>query len=449
MVMEESSLDVTMEEYPELCKIAEPVGVLESRMCTHKDALGNRLVSELNEYILKLQESGEMEEIYEKWEYPDLAPDHVEAPSMETESKGVLRIVSSLDWPPMCYQNGQNACGFLIDLTERFCAKYGYEAQFEYLDFQSAIAGFEVGRYDLLCYGMVYREEAAAEMNFTESLHGEPLYIVINQANYAYAEADGDTDSPKGSWIDTFAEKLKKSFIKNFVTEDRWRMLLSGLGVTVALSVFSGIFGTILGAVICAMRRSRNYFSIAFARLYVKLIQGVPIMLLLMILYYIVFAKSGLTAFYVCVIGFSLDFAAYTSEIFRSGIEAIPAGQQRAAMALGFPKMQAFGQIVLPQAMVHILPVYIGQFISMVKMTSVAGYISVQDLTKMSDIIRSRTYEAFFPLLLSAVLYFIVAWVLTAGLKLMKNKTDPAMRSRKVKGVKMDAVESGTSAEKL
>ncbi len=447
LILEDSSLDVTMEEYPELCKIPEAVGVLDSRMCTHKDALGNRLVKELNEYVTELKESGEMRKLYDKWKYPDQAPDHVEVPPMERESKGVLRIVSSLDWPPMCYQNGKNACGFLIDLTESFCAKYGYETEFEYLDIQSAVAGFEVGRYDLLCYGMVYQEEAAEEMNFTDSLYEEPLYIVINKKNYAYAEMEADGE--KGSWISTFAEKMKKSLIKNFVTEDRWQLLLSGLGVTVALSLLSGIFGTILGAVICAMRRSRNYFAIAFARLYVKLIQGVPIMLLLMILYYIIFSKSGLTAFYVCVIGFSLDFAAYTSEIFRSGIEAIPAGQQRAAMALGFPKMQAFGQIVLPQAMVHILPVYIGQFISMVKMTSVAGYISVQDLTKMSDIIRSRTYEAFFPLLLSAVMYFIVAWVLTLGLKIMKNKVDPAMRSREVKGVNTDAVESGTSAEKL
>ena len=447
LVLEDSSIDATIEEYPELCKMPDRIGVLDSRMCTQKDALGNRLVKEIDEYVTKLQESGEMEEIYNIWKYPDNAPDHVDVPAMKKESKGTLRIVSSLDWPPMCYQNGQNACGYLIDLTTRFCAEYGYEPQFEYLDIQSAIAGFEVGRYDLLCYGMVYREEAAEEMNFTKSLHEEPLYVVVNRQNYAYAEQGKDQE--EGPWLTNVIEKTKKSFIKNFVTEDRWRMLLSGLGVTVALSLLSGIFGTLLGALICGLRRSSNCYATAFARLYVKIIQGVPIMVLLMILYYIVFAKSGLTAFFVCVIGFSLDFAAYTSEIFRSGIEAVPVGQQRAAMALGFPKMQAFWQVVLPQAIVHILPVYIGQFISMVKMTSVAGYISVQDLTKMSDIIRSRTYEAFFPLLLSAVLYFLVAWVLTIGLKIMKNKVDPATRSRKVKGVEIHVVEGRASAEEV
>lgn len=107
LILEDSSIDVTMEEYPELCKMPEQIGVLDSRMCTQKDALGNRLVNELNEYISKLQESGEMEEIYKIWEYPDDAPDHVEMPPAKKEGKGVLRIVSSLDWPPMCYQNGK------------------------------------------------------------------------------------------------------------------------------------------------------------------------------------------------------------------------------------------------------------------------------------------------------------------------------------------------------
>ncbi|MBR1472199.1 MAG: ABC transporter permease subunit [Lachnospiraceae bacterium] len=440
LIKEESSVIAMKDEYPELCNMPQEIGVLDSRMCTPKTELGNRLVEELNEYIAALEESGEMEALYEKWEYPDEAPDHVETPPMETQSKGVLRVVTVLDWPPLCYQNGKNACGYLIDLTVRFCAKYGYEPEFDYMDYASALAGFEVGKYDLLCYGMVYREEASEKMNFTESLHGEPLYVVIHKDNYAYAE-QGETVPAGENGFSAFVRKMQKSFIKNFVTEDRWRMLLSGLGVTVALSLLSGLFGTFLGALLCAMRRSKNSYAVAFARIYIKLIQGIPIMVLLMILYYIVFSKANMGAFAVCVVGFSLDFAAYVSEIFRSGIEAIPAGQQRAAMALGFTRMQSFRQVVLPQATVRILPVYIGQFISMVKMTSVAGYISVQDLTKMSDIIRSRTYEAFFPLILSAIVYFMVAWILTLGLRIMKNKVDPATRSREVKGVTVNAAE--------
>ena len=159
--------------------------------------------------------------------------------------------------------------------------------------------------------------------------------------------------------------------------------------------------------------------------------------MLLMILYYIIFGKTSVSAFWVCVLGFSLDFSAYASEIFRSGIEAVPSGQFRAAKALGFKPVDAFLRVVLPQSMLYIVPVYIGQLISTVKLTSVAGYISVEDLTRASDIIRSRTYEAFFPLVVTAIIYFLVALLLTRLLKIAQHRVDPMSRPRTVKGVEM------------
>ena len=181
---------------------------------------------------------------------------------------------------------------------------------------------------------------------------------------------------------------------------------------------------------------SKHTYITAFARIYIKGVQGLPILVLLMILYYLVFAKSPVTAFWACVTGFSIDFSAYTAEIFRSGIEAVPAGQERVARALGFSKGQAFLKVVVPQALIYIVPVYMGQLIAMVKQTSVAGYISVEDLTRVSYIIRSRTFEAFFPLILTAIIYFLIAWLLSQMLNVLKNRLDPAARSRKVKGVK-------------
>ena len=181
---------------------------------------------------------------------------------------------------------------------------------------------------------------------------------------------------------------------------------------------------------------SRHTYITAFARIYIKVVQGLPILVLLMILYYLIFVNSPITAFWACVIGFSIDFSAYTAEIFRSGIEAVPTGQERAARALGFSKGSAFLRVVVPQAMIYIVPVYMGQLIAMVKQTSVAGYISVEDLTRVSYIIRSRSFEAFFPLILTAIIYFLIAWMLTQMLSILKNRLDPAARSRKVKGVK-------------
>jgi polar amino acid transport system substrate-binding protein len=127
----------------------------------------------------------------------------------------------------------------------------------------------------------------------------------------------------------------------------------------------------------------------------------------------------------VAVIAFGLNFGAYVSEMFRTAIEGLDKGQKEAAIAGGFTKIQTFRFIILPQAMVRILPVYKGEFISLIKMTSIVGYIAVQDLTKASDIIRSRTFDAFFPLIMVAVLYLLIAWLLTRALNMVEISVDP------------------------
>jgi polar amino acid transport system substrate-binding protein len=123
-----------------------------------------------------------------------------------------------------------------------------------------------------------------------------------------------------------------------------------------------------------------------------------------MLVFYVVFASVDISPVLVAVLAFGMNFAAYVAEIFRTGIEGVDRGQTEAGMAMGFTKVATFTHIVLPQTIQRVLPVYKGEFISMVKMTSVVGYIAVQDLTKASDIIRSRTFDAFFPLILVALL---------------------------------------------
>ena len=122
---------------------------------------------------------------------------------------------------------------------------------------------------------------------------------------------------------------------------------------------------------------------------------------------------------------FGLNFGAYVSEMFRTSIESIDKGQNEAGIAGGFTKVQTFIHIIAPQALRHLLPVYKGEFISLVKMTSIVGYIAVQDLTKASDIIRSRTFDAFFPLIMAAVLYLIISWLLTWALGYVEVSVDP------------------------
>jgi len=205
--------------------------------------------------------------------------------------------------------------------------------------------------------------------------------------------------------------------------------------VTIVISLLSAVIGTLLGFGVCLCRRSKTAWASVPARVFIRAIQGTPIVVVLMILYYIVFGSVDINGILVAVIGFSVNFAAYVSEMMRTGIEAVDRGQHEAAVAIGFNRLQVFARITFPQAARYVLPVFKGEFISMVKMTSVVGYIAIQDLTKMSDIIRSRTYEAFFPLIATALIYFAVASVMTHLLTLVEMKIDPKRRKRVVKGV--------------
>ena len=354
--------------------------------------------------------------------------------------KGTLKVVPCLDWQPVCYLNNGNACGFMIELLYRFCAWAGYTPVVEYVDFSSVQAGFGTGKYDMLVYGMERREETAEVLNYTDPMMTDDVYAVIMKSRYAGAvEETTEGETPPASKAEKFWSGLLASMDKNFVREDRWKSLLSGLGVTVALSVLSILIGTVLGGIICLMRMSRYSLPNAFARIYIRWLQGMPIVLMQLILYYVVFSKSNIEAFWVCVLGFSLDFSAYASEMFRSGIQAVPLGQQKAAKALGFQPFAAFRHVVFPQMVILCLPVYVGQVISTVKLTSVAGYISVMDLTRASDLIRYRTYEAFFPLIVTALVYFLVAGLLTLLLKALEDRIDPTRRKRRIKGVTVHA----------
>jgi polar amino acid transport system substrate-binding protein len=126
-----------------------------------------------------------------------------------------------------------------------------------------------------------------------------------------------------------------------------------------------------------------------------------------------------------------MNFAAYVSEIFRTGVEGVDKGQSEAGIALGFSHIGTFLHVVLPQTVRRILPVYKGEFISLVKMSSIVGYIAVQDLTKASDIIRSRTFDAFFPLIMVAMLYYAISWMLMQSLNHVERITDPKFKRRK------------------
>lgn len=163
-----------------------------------------------------------------------------------------------------------------------------------------------------------------------------------------------------------------------------------------------------------------------------------PVVVLLMILCYVIFGQVAISGTIVSIIGFTLIFSAAFFNMMKSGVGAVDRGQTEAAYALGYTDRRAFYRIVLPQALPHFLPAYRGEIVSLIKATAVVGYVAVQDLTKIGDIVRSRTYEAFFPLIAVAVFYFILAAILTFFVNKIVIHIDPRRRSKSdiLKGVK-------------
>jgi len=209
-------------------------------------------------------------------------------------------------------------------------------------------------------------------------------------------------------WAD-FSEKL----YSNFIQDDRWRYLTTGLKNTIIIALFAVMIGVIIGFAIAMVRTTHDKtgrFKVLnlFAKFYLTVIRGTPALIQLLIIYYVVFASVDISKTLVASVAFGLNSGAYVAEIFRSGIMSIDNGQTEAGRSLGLSYNTTMWLIVMPQAIKNILPALGNEFIVLLKETSISGYIAIQDLTKGGDIIRSRTYDAFLPLIAVAIIYLIM-----------------------------------------
>ena len=226
----------------------------------------------------------------------------------------------------------------------------------------------------------------------------------------------------EGYLLPSWWESLKSQFIMNFVTEQRWRYFLDGLGVTLRITLLSCLIGIALGTLVAIIRSSSDKLIPtmrkgpgrlilkalnALCKLYLTVIRGTPAVIQLMIAYYIIFASSR-NGVLIAQIAFGVNSGAYVAEIVRAGIMSVDNGQMEAGRSLGFSFVQTMWLIVIPQAMKNVLPSLANEFIVLLKETSVAGYVAVKDLTKAGDIVRSRTYSAFMPLIGVALVYLIL-----------------------------------------
>ena len=217
-------------------------------------------------------------------------------------------------------------------------------------------------------------------------------------------------DIPPSGWEDGILYQIWLNLIRH----DRWQLILQGLGVALQIAFFSIIIGLILGFFTALMRTSKFKALRTVAMTYVTVIRGIPMLVQLMILYFAILGPyTNLPKILIAIIAFGINSGAYTSEIFRAGILSVDYGQTEAGRSLGFSTAQTMRLIILPQAVKNALPSLGNEFILLLKETSIAGFIGVQDLTKAGDIIRSRTFSAFTPLITVAIIYLILVMTLT------------------------------------
>lgn len=216
---------------------------------------------------------------------------------------------------------------------------------------------------------------------------------------------------------------FRDEFYLNFIEDNRWRYITDGLGTTFTVTLFATILGVLLGLVIALIRSTADKSGSksivlkildAICKVYLTVIRGTPAMIQLLIMFYIVFASPNVSKQFVAILSFGINSAAYVAEIFRSGIMSIDNGQFEAGRSLGFSYTQAMIYIIIPQAFKNVLPALANEFITLLKETSICGYIALTDITHGANTIRSQTYSPMLPLLAAALIYLLIVSVLTA-----------------------------------
>lgn len=223
------------------------------------------------------------------------------------------------------------------------------------------------------------------------------------------------------------------SFTQTFITANRWKALLSGLGVTLELTVLALILGTVLGVLVAVIRSSHDQFEMQhrsnpvlnflnwLCQIYLTVIRGTPAMVQLLIMYYVVFASSTNTLL-VGTLTFGINSGAYVAEIIRSGIMSIDKGQMEAGRSLGLSYVQTMISIIIPQAIKNILPALGNELITLLKETSIVNIIGMKDITKWAINVQGRTYQALFPFLSIAAVYLVLVMILTKLVAMLERR---------------------------
>ena len=367
----------------DIVALDDPFAV-EEYACAVKKG-NDELTQQINDALSQLRENGTLNLIEQNWLVDAEYGKHpYESPEGITYS-GKLVMATNAEFPPYELKEEGEIVGFDVDMMRAVCDILGKELVIDDMAFDSVIAAVDSGKADVGVAGMTVTEDRLKNVNFSDS-YTEASQVIIYKSGNASSQ--------------NFVEKLKSTFLD----KDRWVYLVQGLGNTLLITVLAVVIGIVLGFVIAIIRSTnqltgRLKIPNFICRIYLTVVRGTPMVVQLLIIYFVVFSSVNISKILVAVIAFGLNSAAYVAEIVRSGIMSVDRGQFEAGSSLGFGYTRTMISIILPQAIRNILPALGNEAIVLLKETSVSGYIALNDLTKGGDTIRSQTYEAFLPLI--------------------------------------------------
>ena len=370
----------------------------------------------INGFIAEIQADGTLEDMNRRWETEhDYTMPDIPVPE---DPDFVIRVGTTGAAEPYSFYQDNELVGFDLELMYRFALWCNAELIIDVYDWYGIMPACTSGKVDYIMSNLFATEERREAMDFSNPYKTVRTVMVV---------ASGETSGTESLW-----DGIVSNFEKTFIRESRWKMILSGLLVTLEISLLTGLFGTALGFGLCLVLRSRRRAAAGAGRVFCKVMEGVPNLVVLLIVNFVIFASSDIDPVAVAVISFSVIFAVSVAGTLNAGIQAVDAGQWEAASALGFGRASSFLHVVLPQAVRHVLPIYKSEVVAMIKMTSIVGYISIQDLARAGDLIRSRTFEAFFPLITTAVIYFAISSAVAGAMGRFELNIDPRRRPRRL-----------------
>lgn len=404
-------VDAVVTVYPNaLCVLNNNPGLaLMPKALAHRGlslvvAKGNvALRDSINRVIREMKADGTLDEFAGHWiNTGDISQVRIDTDNVQSDK--VLRIGLSATYPPFAFINAEGEiAGYEADMARCVAGRLGMRIELRSIKFSGMISALQAGTVDAIASMQSSADKSGLCAEFSEPYYEGDLVVIIRDPN-ATQIVHGEED-----WW----SEQKSVVYSNLVEERRYLLIMDGLKTTILITLFAAVLGTLLGFMACFVRISENDFVHKAAEVYVAVLQGIPDVVWLMLCFYVIFVPMHLNAITVSIIAFAFKFSSVVAELLGTAIKGIGNGQMEAGLALGFSRSEVYRYIIIPQAARSALPSYLASFSELFKATAIVGIIAVTDLATAADIIRSRTFDAFFPLVVVSIIYFILGWVIT------------------------------------